>query len=35
MPFLENYTKDDEQVQIDAGEINLVQHIAEMISLDS
>ena len=35
MALLENHTKDHQQVEIDAGKINTVQHIDEIISLDS
>jgi hypothetical protein len=35
MALLENNGEDYEQVEIDAGEINIVQHVDEIISLDS
>ncbi|WP_245309181.1 hypothetical protein [Bradyrhizobium retamae] len=35
MPLLKDDLEQHEQVEIDAGEINLVQHNAEIISLDS
>ena len=34
MALLEHDAEDDEQVEIDAGEMNMVQHIDEIISLD-
>ena len=35
MPLVQDHLEQHQQVQVGAGEINLIQHIAEIISLDS
>jgi hypothetical protein len=35
MALLQHDLKEDQQVQVDAGKVNLVQHVREFLSLDS